>query len=268
MRRVRITGVPPADWVTEAEAVTARLRAAADEKARALIIEENEELWRDDRIRDWLLDQFKNKCWYSEAYESVSSIHVDHYRPKGRVKQAPKANPEAGYWWLAFAWSNYRICGQLLNVKKGDLFPIIQGARCNADDAVSLELEAPALIDPLTDQARLISYEEDEGDCIAVSAGGNNDIEKARAELTIDLMGLNGRSRLRDKRRSFWDKGKSKIADYEQTGQAHALRLVNQAIAIKDLKEMIAYSAEFSSVVEACLIKNAPESLIKAVFRD
>ena len=89
------------------------------------IIESNEELWRDDRIRNWLLSQFNNKCWYSEAQESVSSVHVDHYRPKGRFKQELGGETEEGYWWLAFDLSNYRICGQLLNVNKGDLFPII-----------------------------------------------------------------------------------------------------------------------------------------------
>src|SRR5689334_3555995 len=109
MRRVRINGTPPADWVADAEAVTLHLRAAAHQSARDAIIDANEALWRDDRIRNWLLSQFNNKCWYSEAYDTASSIHVDHYRPKGRIKQELGANPEGGYWWLAFSWNNYRI---------------------------------------------------------------------------------------------------------------------------------------------------------------
>ena len=116
------------DWVDEADAVTTKLHAAASKTERDAIIEKHKGLWRDDRIRSWLLQQFNNKCWYTEAYDSVSSIHVDHYRPKGRAKDLD-GNECEGYWWLAFEWKNYRICGQLINVKKLDVFPIVEGAR-------------------------------------------------------------------------------------------------------------------------------------------
>jgi hypothetical protein len=252
--------------VTEAEAVTQQLRAAADQPARDAIIAANDYLWRDDRIRNWLLAQFNNKCWYSEAQDSVSSIHVDHYRPKGRVKQELGAVPEGGYWWLAFNWSNYRICGQLLNVKKGDLFPIIEGTRCTADNPVSLQLEAPVLIDPLSDQTRLISYEKDEDGCIAVLAGGISEPDITRAEKTIEIMGLNLRPRLNEKRNDFWDRCMLKITEHENAQGSQVLRLVAQASAKAALKEMVDYNSEFSSVSEACIRKNAPEPLIAAIF--
>lgn len=266
MRRVIITGTPPQDWVTDAQAVTKKLRKARSKTARDAIIEANEKLWRDDRIRDWLLGQFNNKCWYSEAMDSVSSIHVDHYRPKGRVKQEHGAKLEVGYWWLAFDWSNYRICGQLLNVKKWDLFPICEGVRCTPNNPVSLELEAPTLIDPLEDDTRLISYEKDEAGCIAVVAGDVGDLDIVRAEKTIEILGLNLRPRLNEKRNEFWDKCMMKITEYQHAQGPQALRRVLQASAMSTLKEMIAYSAEFSSVSEACIRKNAPEPLIAAVF--
>lgn len=266
MRRIKISGTPPADWVTEAEAVTERLRVAANESARDAIIAAHESLWRDDRIRNWLLGQFNNKCWYSEAQDSVSSIHVDHYRPKGRVKQALGSKPEGGYWWLAFSWDNYRICGQLLNVKKGDLFPIIEGVRSIADDLVSFQLEAPVLIDPLTDQTRLISYEKDEDACIAVVAGGITDPDSIRAKSTIEIMGLNLRPRLNEKRNEFWDKCRMKIDEYQNASGAQVLRLFAQASAKAALREMVHYDSEFSSVSEACIRKYAPESLVAAIF--
>lgn len=268
MRKVKINGTPPADWVADAEAVTQQLRAAADQDARDVIIEANEGLWRDDRIRNWLLSQFNNKCWYSEAQDSVSSIHVDHYRPKGRIKQELGSNPEGGYWWLAFKWDNYRICGQLLNVKKGDLFPIIEGVRCTPDNPVGLQLEAPMLIDPLTDQTRLISYEKDEDACIAVVAAGITEPDVKRAEKTIEIMGLNLRPRLNEKRNDFWDKCMMKIDEYRNATGAQVLRLVAQSSAKAALKEMVQYNSEFSSVTEACIRKNAPEPLIAAVFSD
>lgn len=265
MRRVIITGTPPQDWLDDAEEVTQQLRDAA-EADRDAIIEANKGLWIDNRIRNWLLSQFNNKCWYSEAQESVSSIHVDHYRPKGRVKQKLCAEPEEGYWWLAFDWNNYRICGQLLNVKKGDLFPICEGVRCTPANPVSLELEAPTLIDPRKDETRLISYEKDEADCIAVVAAGVVDSDFARAKMTIEILGLNIRPRLNEKRNEFWDKCMMKIDEYQHAQGPQALRQVLQASATSTLKEMIAYSAEFSSISEACIRKNAPEPLIAAVF--
>jgi hypothetical protein len=266
MRRVKITGTPPPDWVAAAAAVTQKLREAADEYARNAIIDANSGLWIDDRIRNWLMAQFNNKCWYSEAQDSVSSIHVDHYRPKGRIKQALGADLEGGYWWLAFNWNNYRICGQLLNVKKGDLFPIIEGVRCTPDDPVSFQLEAPTLIDPLTDQTRLISYEKDEDGCLAVVAEGIAERDQTRAQASIDILGLNLRDRLNKKRNEFWDKCMLRIADYQQATGAQALRLVLQASAQNALKEMIAYESEFSSVSEACIRKNAPEPLLATIF--
>lgn len=265
MRRIFIKGTPPADWVADAEAVTKLLRAASNEDERAKIIEKNEKLWRDDRIRNWLLKQFNDKCWYTEARESVSSIHVDHYRPKGRAKDLD-GNGCEGYWWLAFAWDNYRICGQLINVKKLDIFPIVEGMRANANDPGSLTLEAPLLIDPLTDQTRLITYEKDEDACVAVPAASINDAEKHRAEKTIEVLGLNLRDKLNRKRADFWDKCMMAITEYQHADGPHALRIVLQATAKKRLREMVAYDAEFSSVSEACIRKNAPEPLIASVL--
>jgi len=269
MRRVRITGEPPSGWVAEAEAVTDQLRKAADKTARQAIIDANEGLWRDDRIRRWLLCQFNNKCWYSEAYESVSSIHVDHYRPKGRLKEALGGETYEGYWWLAFDWRNYRICGQLLNVKKGDLFPITEGSRCNPNDPVSLKLEAPVLIDPRTDQARLISFEADEDGCRAIPAGGIDEQDRLRAEKTIDILGLNIRDQLNAKRKEKWDDCLRHIADFlgaQKTYGVQTLKIVHQALAKTALVHMKRYEAEFSSVAEACIEKKAPESLKRMVF--
>jgi hypothetical protein len=269
MRRVKITGAPPNDWVTEAERITEQLRAAPDEASRKAIIDDNEALWRDNRIRNWLLSQFNSKCWYSEAFDSASSIHVDHYRPKCRVKSELGGATCEGYWWLAFDWKNYRICGQLLNVKKGDLFPIVEGGRCNFNEPVSLQLEAPVLIDPISDQARLISYEMDEDGCLAIPAAGIDEAERFRAKRTIDILGLNLRDRLNTKRRYTWDQCLMQIEKYcsaHETKKAQALKQVQQEMAKRELQERIKYNSEFSSVAEACIEKNAPESLKRLVF--
>jgi hypothetical protein len=55
------------------------------------------------------------------------------------------------------------------------------------------------------------------------------------------------------------------IADYNADAP-QVVRLIQQASALTKLKRMVAYSAEFSSVSEACIRKNAPESLVASVF--
>lgn len=266
LRRIWITGTPPREWVEDAESVTKRLYGAKTEDERDAILREKEKLWRDTRIRDWLLGQFGNKCWYTESYDAVSSVHVDHYRPKGRVRDGSGSEGE-GYWWLAFDWKNYRICGQLINVKKSDLFPLLEGNRAIATDSISLKLECPAIIDPISDRTRLISYERDEDACVAVPASGASASEVRVVAETVDILGLNKRGRLNRKRADFWDKALMAIADYEGSqGGPQVLAWVIQARVALNLRSMIEYTAEFSSVVEACIRKNASEALIGTVF--
>lgn len=264
MRKVIICGTPPQDWIDDAQAVSDQLRAAANKAEREEIIDKKQSLWRDDRIRNWLLKQFNNKCWYTEAYDSVSSIHVDHYRPKGRVRDL-NGNEKEGYWWLAFNWKNYRICGQLINVKKSDVFPLTEGVQATSERL--LRLEAPLIIDPREEEARLISYEKDEDACIAVPSADISDAEKFRAEKTIDVLGLNRLVRLNQKRAELWDECLMEIADYKSGAEdPQAIRLVNQVSAIKKLKRRVTYEVEFSSVSEACIRKHSPAPLIASVF--
>jgi hypothetical protein len=269
MRKVRIPKekAPPADWLADAEAVSAALAGAVNEAERGAIIEANQQLWRDNRIRDWLLSLFHDKCWYSEAQEAVSAYHVDHYRPKGRVTDVGRSNPEPGYWWLAFRWQNYRICGQLINVKKNDVFPLVGGHRATQEVPGSLQLEAPTLLDPTTDDARLISFEMDEDGCRAVPIGGADEEDCARVVTTIDVIGLNRLDRLNRKRADVWEECREKLGSYVgTTGEPPALKKLQRALIINDLKKRVSYESELSSVAEACIRKIGSEMVCAKVF--
>ena len=61
MRRVKLSGSPPQDWVIEATAITDQMRRAKSGDERKAIIEKHEGLWRDDRIRNWLLNCCNNQ---------------------------------------------------------------------------------------------------------------------------------------------------------------------------------------------------------------
>ena len=268
MRKVIIPqgATPPDDWLEDARQVTAELRAAKTDEERNEIIDKNGKLWRDDRVRNWLLAIFHNKCWYTEAKESVSAIHVDHYRPKGRVTDLAK-NQHDGYWWLAFDWTNYRICGQLINVKKSDVFPLSEVQRASSDNPASLKLEATILIDPITDDARLISYEMDEDGCIAVPVPGVDDAENDRVAVTIDILGLNRLDRLNQNRADVWNKCRENIADYlSAANEPHCLKAVRQLLAVESLRKLVVYEAEFSSIADACIRKTAPETIKAKVY--
>jgi hypothetical protein len=269
MRKVCVPNdqLPPADWLAEAEAACAELADANTEAERDAIIEAKQRLWRDERVRDWLLGLFHNKCWYSEAQEAVSAYHVDHYRPKGRVTDVGRVNPEPGYWWLAFRWQNYRICGQLINVKKNDVFPLVSGHRATPDVAVSLRLEAPALLDPTTDDARLISFEMDEDGCRAVPSGGADEEDRGRVLTTIEVIGLNRLDRLNSKRADVWEECREKLASYDAAaGEPLAMKRLQRALIIMDLKKRVAYESELSSVAEACIRKVGSEVVCAQVF--
>lgn len=258
MRKIQIPNeaTPPANWLADAKVASDALATAKDEAERDALIEKHEGLWRDIRIRDWLLHLFHNKCWYTEAQEAVSAYHVDHYRPKGRVTNVGRTDPEPGYWWLAFKWENYRICGQLINVKKSDVFPLVSGHRATSDAPDSLKLEAPVLLDPTTDDARLISFEMDEDGCRALPMPGADEEECARVVITIDVIGLNRLDRLNQKRADVWEGCREQLASYAAASQdPPALKKLQRALIISDLKKRVRYESELSSVAEACIRK-------------
>jgi uncharacterized protein (TIGR02646 family) len=58
-----------------------------------------------------------DKCWYCECKQERSDLHVDHFRPKGRVTGE---KDHAGYWWLAFDWRNFRLACTFCNCIRED----------------------------------------------------------------------------------------------------------------------------------------------------
>lgn len=262
MRRVRIppNSKPPKTWLDRAELLAEQLEKAADDQTRIAVVFANRKLWRDPELLDWLTNLHHRKCWYSEARESTSSYHVDHFRPKGKARQGD-GQPRAGYWWLAFKWDNYRLCGQLLNVKKRDFFPVKHPAIAQPTVPDTLEFENCILLDPLKDEARLVSFErQDDGDCIAVCSPGSGESDIERVAVTIDILGLNRLKALNKNRADIWDKCLDRIRDY-RNAEIEAInytRAALQAVAATALAELCWEEAEFSSVAEACVSKMAP----------
>ena len=104
------SGKIPAEKLAALQAATTALAAIESDADRRRYIKDNAALW--SALREHLLEMSYNKCWYSEARESVSRFQVDHFRPHGRSKQATKEF-SAGYSWLAFDHLNFRLAGVL-----------------------------------------------------------------------------------------------------------------------------------------------------------
>jgi hypothetical protein len=128
--------------------------AEPNAKRRSQIIEANQQRWT--ALRGAFEEASFEKCWYTECKSSGADNDMDHFRPKGKVRE-DKAHP--GYYWLAFNWKNMRLSCQRANRPrippggsvaggKSTHFPLLAtGVRAQApgDD---LGLEHPALLDP------------------------------------------------------------------------------------------------------------------------
>ncbi len=59
-------------------------------------------------VAETLRKLFNDKCAYCEStFRAVSPADIEHYRPKGRVKDEEN---HQGYWWLAADWENLLPC--------------------------------------------------------------------------------------------------------------------------------------------------------------
>src|SRR6266511_3690577 len=79
-------------------------------------------------VKNALLRAQHNKCCYCESkFRHTSYGAVEHYRPKGSVKQAPGLKEEyPGYYWLAYDWNNLLVSCERCNTShKGNLFPLM-----------------------------------------------------------------------------------------------------------------------------------------------
>ena len=137
-----------------------------------------------------------NKCWYCEASSTRDDNAVDHFRPKGRVKDAQNAH--AGYRWLAFNHTNFRYSCTFCNSRrvnvaggtaggKADRFPLLDEAQRVYVEG-PCEDELPALLDPCDPlDWRLLGCQHENGRPCAAST---DEVDKGRAEASIEIYHL------------------------------------------------------------------------------
>jgi uncharacterized protein (TIGR02646 family) len=241
---------PPEDWRRRAKAVSEELDNANTREERQTIINRNRTLWGE--LKDWLLGLSHNKCWYTEARNDSSHFEVEHFRPKDW-----KDGTFEGYWWLAFEWTNYRICGNAPNRKKGAYFPIrANSQRASSTDRQLVEDEIFTLIDPIDPADPMLLSFDESGGCIP--SPGCEGWEKERADVSIERYGLNSLPQLSEGRQRVWQECRVLIEDLRglhiknQQGPTVTCR-TNIKEKTKQLRAKIKSDQPFSAVARECL---------------
>lgn len=225
-----------------------------------------------NKLKPELEKLFYNKCWYSEAREIVSDYHVDHFRPKNNVKNYKTNKDERqGYWWLAFDWKNYRICGSICNCShkrkdtgisgKWDYFPLKDGSPIASTPKHNLSDEIIYLLDPTDpDDSALLTFDESG---LPRPASQKSTWEYERATVTIKILHLDY-GPLVDERVKIWNeckrlinKAANEMEEYKDipspTSKAKLKEIFNK------LRQMSHPSSELSSTARACLLNSEYE---------
>jgi hypothetical protein len=232
-----------------------QLAMAPDKASRDALIDAKPALW--GKLRDWLLRLSNDKCWYSEARDLFSVLEVEHYRPKNRCKRVPRGAVSDGYWWLAFDWANYRLCGKIGNAKKGDFFPLAAGSPVAAYNGITVLNEIPLLLDPACPgDPDLVSFDEDGS---FVPHADADDYTKLRVETTRDRLNLD-HGRVRKGRQRIWSRCWTLIKECRDIVlQGAAIGPAERAtlnLKKEELRRMAQPDAEFSSVARQCMLKS------------
>lgn len=254
MRHIPLAEKEPDEaWKLKAGNLLTKLKAAPDQAARNAIIGGNSAVWGE--LKGWLLDISHQKCWFSEAKDCFSHWHVEHFRPKKSAKDADGTEHD-GHWWLAFNWTNFRICGSVGNTKKSTFFPL-RPMCARVGPLGDIRLEDPQLLDPADpDDPGLLSFDL-EGNAI-VAPGVSDQWEIARVTYSIDKLKLDF-GPLADKRKTVWRECWARISEYLRelslyhSDKQNPVARASYKQAVRSLRAMIHEDRELSSVARACI---------------
>lgn len=269
MRHIDLENNKPKDkWLKKSDELTKKLmelHEAGDIAGRNKLIDGNAKHWGE--LKKWLLNRSYNKCWFSEARDIYSHLDVEHFRPKLEAKSLDGTKRD-GYWWLAFDYRNYRVCGNVGNRKKGGFFPLHTFSLISTYNNPCEESESPYLLDPTNEyDVGLIAFNE-EGR--AISAPGCRDWEKLRVKETVERMKLNEHELLTEERKRVWQRVHREIELFQQA-TSRCVGGNNPAAAqkardhLRKIRSMVRVEAELSSVAIWCVLFRNDPRLTKLV---
>lgn len=240
---------PEQDWLDRADQATQLLMNATTAAERNTIIDTNEVLWGE--LKDFLLEISFNKCWYSEAKDTYNHLHVDHFRPK-KIALGIDRKDHGGYWWLAFQWQNYRVCGGAGNVRKKDKFPV-RSNKAN-DNTSNLDDEAIYFLDPTSEEDTFKITFNSNGEIMPIE---NTGWDYDRAKYTITNLNLNFK-KLKEARKELWVKCSTLVTETQDLMAQNNInpspyRKGQITEKLAQLRELANKKSEFSATIKACL---------------
>jgi len=194
----------PDGWDESASTLLEALKKKPPGDRSAFIDQCRNQTWANPALLAALRSLVGNKCWYSEVPLEGADPNVDHFRPKGRVKEVdedlkPKGDPLPGYWWWAFEWRNFRLASMHSNQRrvdlhtdggKADFFPV-NGVRATDESDYTLCIEDVVPIDPCsqTDVA-LLWFDSDGAASCSDWKRKKSDDDERRVKVSIWLYHL------------------------------------------------------------------------------
>lgn len=261
MRFINLEGKEPDKaWRDKARELSDQLDAATTKAERDKLIKDNSPVWGE--LKPWLLELSKGKCWFSEARDFFSHWDIEHYRPKNAAKNLDGTERGEGYWWLAFDWHNFRICGNVGNRKKGAFFPLREGTHHATSANRNIEDELPYLLDPTRFEDPLLLCFDENGD--VKPSPDLDEWNTARVEESIKRYKLREHEPLMEARRDVWSKCTREVnrcqhlmEEMSENPSATKREAVQQQMM--KLKEMVVFEAEFSATACECLRNRAEQ---------
>jgi hypothetical protein len=258
------------EWLDDASAATKGVKSK-NPASRAKYIRSKGQVWR--RAKFWLEPLAGAKCWYCESPIGRFDNPVDHFRPKGAVKERAD---HPGYWWLAFEWSNYRYaCGWCNSFRrshrgptsggKHDHFPIKDEATRASKETDAIADEFPLLLDPIRPGDAEHLWLDLSGKPVASPMCGKNrdSLPHVRVDITIRLLHLDEEfltERRKQLRRHVTELVEmtqlaiDRYADYGDPAAAEQVRL-----GTSQVRRLASPRSELSAVVRCALAELAGE---------
>lgn len=241
-----------AAWINKSTSLTNEMIInVGSVKSIFTTIDKNDGQWT--KIKNELKRLSFGKCWFSESRDVYSHYHVEHFRPKKRVINLDNSK-RIGYWWLAFNFQNYRLCGSVGNTKKGNYFAVKRNIAFTHTDPI--EDEVIYFLDPTNlRDCSLLAFDEN-GEAYSRNTDSKS-FDYERVEYTIDRMDLNYDS-LKTARKIKWKDIYNLILEIDQLicdynfnqSNSNKTKLEEK---YKLMLKNIAPCSEFSSTAKACL---------------
>jgi uncharacterized protein (TIGR02646 family) len=116
-----------------------------------------------DVAKEKLVEALNYKCAFCEINVRREGSPIEHFRPKAHVSDGVEARDRAGYWWLAWTWSNLLLaCARCNTSYKRNKFPLAVGAEPLPEYSEALDQENALLIDPASvDPTEHIAFRKD-----------------------------------------------------------------------------------------------------------